>query len=152
MIHKIYKVGGKYDFKYFIPKIAISFLISHVITIFIKLIFLSGKNIIKIKMEQNYNLAYNASYSVKRNLCIKYTIFFISGLIFLVFFWMVLSAFGAVYQNTQIFIFENTLISFAFDLFYPFIINIFPCILRISSLSSKKSECVYNFSKFLHII
>ena len=31
MLHMIYKLGGKYDFMYFIPKIAISFVISYVI-------------------------------------------------------------------------------------------------------------------------
>ena len=74
--------------------------------------------------------------------------------IFLVFFWMLLSSFGAVYQNTQIFIFDNTLISFGISLVFPVFFNIFPCALRICSLNSKEknSEALYNFSKILQII
>ena len=102
-------------------------------------------------MIPNINLAQKASYSVKRKLCLKCIIFFISGLMFLVFFWMLLSSFGAVYQNTQIFILKNTLISFAIDLLYPFIFNIFPGLFRIYSLNSKKSEYLHNFSKILQI-
>ena len=82
---------------------------------------------------------------------IKYTIFFILGIIFLGFFWILLSSFGAVYQNTQIFLVKNTLISFAIDMVYPFFYNIFPCIFRMISLSAK-SEYIYNFSKFLQLL
>ena len=91
---------------------------------------------------------------VKRRLIIKYTLFFIFGLIFLGFFWILLSSFGAVYQNTQMFVFKNTLISFAMSFVYPFIINIFPCIFRILAINSEKQseECIYNFSKFLQLL
>ena len=82
---------------------------------------------------------------------IKYTIFFILGIIFLGFFWILLSSFGAVYQNTQIFLVKNTLISFAIDMVYPFFYNIFRCIFRMISLSAK-SEYIYNFSKFLQLL
>ena len=67
---------------------------------------------------------------------------------------MLLSSFGAVYQNTQIFVFENTLICLGISFAYPFFINIFPYILRIPSLNSESKEqsCLYNFSKFLQIL
>ena len=152
MLHQIYETGGKYDIIYFMPKIVISFVISYVITIIIKLIFLSERNIFKIKIQPNLSLASDISYKEKKNLVIKYTIFFILGIIFLFFFWMLLSSFGAVFQNTQIFIFKNTLISFAISLFYPFFISIFPCIFRLYSISSKSNECMFNLSKFLQIL
>ena len=68
----------------------------------------------------------------------------------LIFFWMLLSSFGAVYQNTQFIVFENTLISFGISFIYPFFYNIFPCFFRMCGLNSK-SECLYNFSKALQI-
>ena len=154
MIHKIYEEGGKYDIIFFLPTISISFAISYVITIIIKLIFLSERNLVKIRVQPTYNIANNISSKEKRNIVIKYIIFFILGTLFLTFFWFILSAFGAVYQNTQIYIFENSLISFGMSLFYPIFISIFPCIFRIASLNSqnKNSECSYNFSKFLQIL
>ena len=67
---------------------------------------------------------------------------------------MLLSSFGAVYPNTQMFIFKNTLISFAMSLVYPFIIYIIPCALRMSSLNNeeKDKEYLYKISKFIQIL
>ena len=154
ILHEIYAIGGKYDFMYFLPKITISFAISYVITNIIKYIFLSERNIFEIRIQPTYSLAYDISLKEKRNLVIKYTIFFILGIIFLVFFWMLLSSFGAVYQNTQIFIFKNALISFSMSLCFPFIIIIFPAIFRICALNSneKNNEYMFKLSKFLQIL
>ena len=152
IMHKIYEDGGKYDILYFLPKIVISFLISYYFSIIIKIIFLSERNIFQIRQQITLSLAYNIFDKVKKNLVFKYTIFFILGLIFLVFFWMLLSSFGAVYPNTQIFIFENALISFGISLIYPFFIDIFPCVFRMGSLKSNKSECLYKVSKFLQML
>ena len=151
ILHKIYEEGGKYDVFYFLPKIFFSFIISYYITSLIKIIFLSQRNIIKIKQEDLLSIAVEISYKVKKNLVIKYIIFFIVGIIFLFFFWMLLSSFGAVYPNTQIFIFKNTLISFAFGLVYPFFICLLPSALRISSLNNgkKDSECMYKISNLI---
>ena len=154
MIHKIYKDEGKYDFIYFIPKISISFSISHFVFILIKYIYLSERNLLNVKKQKTINSAQEIASNEKRNLIIKYTLFFIIGIIFLSFFWMLLSSFGAVYQNTQIIVFENTLICLGISFAYPFFINILPCILRIPSLNSesKDQSCLYNLSKFLQIL
>ena len=152
IMHDIYEVGGKYDIIYFIPMIVISFAASYYITIIIKIIFLSERNIIQVRKELTASFAENISDKVKKNLVIKYVIFFILGLIFLGFFWMLLSSFGAVYPNTQMFIFKNTLISFAISLIYPFFIVIFPCFFRMCSLKSNNSECMYKVSKFLQML
>ena len=85
-MHKIYEIGGEYDIIYFLPKIIISFIASYYLTIIIKLIFLSERNITKVRKQVSLSLAYSISDKVKKNLVIKYIIFFISGLIFLVFF------------------------------------------------------------------
>ena len=103
-------------------------------------------------MQPTLSAGYYISGKIKKALVIKYTMFFILGLIFLVFFWFLLSSFGAVYQNTQIFIFKNALISFAMVLCYPFFINIFPSIFRAISLGINANECMFNLSKFLQIL
>ena len=154
IIHEIYEEGGSYNIIYFIPKIVISFAISHIASIILKYIFLSERNIIQIKRETFLSKAENMVGKVKRNLVIKYSLFFVFGLIFLWFFWMLLSSFGVVYQNTQMFVFKNTLISFAMSFIYPLIINIFPGIFRISAINSEKKseECIYNASKILQLL
>ena len=154
IMHKIYEDGGKYDIFYFLPIISICSLASYYCTAFIKFIFLSEGNISQVRKQPTLSLAYKTSNKVKKNLIIKYIIFFSFGIIFLVFFWMLLSSFGAVYSNTQMFIIKNTLISFAMSLFYPIFINILPCMFRMCSLKTKPKNhgCVYRISKFLQIL
>ena len=153
-IHKIYKDEGIYNFIYLIPFISYSFIISHTLIIIIKYFFLSERNIAGIKHENDYNEASEKADKIKRLLIIKYICFFIIGLLFLLFLWYNLSSFGAVYQNTQIYLIKNTLISFGFSLIYPFIINLIPAILRIYSLKEKKEnrECFYKISKVFQLI
>ena len=151
IIHKLYEEGGKYDIVYFLPKILLAFVISHFICVIIKYIFLSERNIIQIKMQQTFAKANNIASKITRIILLKCIIFFILGVSFLIFFWMLLSSFGAVYKNTQIIVFENTLISFGISLIYPFIINIFPGILRVCSIGCKL-KCMYNLSKCFQLL
>ena len=154
MIHKIYEDGGKYNILYFLPTICISFTISHFLTVIIKSIFLSERNICLIKKQTSYNNASDIYDKVEKKLVIKYIAFFIIGIIFLSLFWLFLSSFGAVFQNTQIILVKNTLLSFLIAFIYPFIINILPSIIRKCSLLDKKnkSECSYKFSQFLQLL
>ena len=151
MLHKIYKEGGKYNIINYLPKILIAFGSSHVLTIIIKFIFLSERNILQVRKQSTLYKAIEISSLVKRRLVIKYIIFYLVGILILGFFWILLSSFGAVFQNTQIIIFENTLISFGISFIYPLFINIFICLFMIFSLKSK-SKYFYNFSKIIKII
>ena len=154
VIHKLYEDGGGFDVVYFIPQISISFAVSHIITVLIKFIFLSESNIIEVRKQKTYTAAIHISTKVKKNIICKYVIFYISGIIFLFFFWMLLSSFGAVYQNTQVILFESVLISFGISFVFPIFYNIIPCILRTCSLNNKEknSDCIYKTSKFLQIL
>ena len=151
-IHKIYKDDGYYNLIYLIPHICYSFVISHTLNIIIKNIFLSERNICKIKNEKDINKSYDIVDDVKKCLIIKYICFYIMSIIFLLFFWYYLSSFGAVYKNTQIYLIKNTAISLGFSLIYPFFINIIPSILRICSLRSRNEKCKYKISKFIQFI
>ena len=107
-----------------------------------------------IKMQTSFEASERIADKERRNLICKYVIFFIMSIIFLEIFWFILSSFGAVYKNTQTFIFKNTLISFCISFFYEIFINIFPCILRTLSLRTKdkNKEYIYSFSKFLQVL
>ena len=151
VIHKIYKLDGKYDIIYFIPKILISFIISYIITRILQYIVLSERYIFQIKKEISLSSAKDISKKVKKKLFIKYVLFFIFTFILLIFSWILLSSFGSVYQNTQIIILYNTLISFGMNICYTIIYNIFPAITRINSLKLKRKHR-YQLSKLLQIL
>ena len=151
-IHKIYEEKGNYNFIYLAPHISYSFIISHTMYIIIKYLSLSERNICEIKNEQNFEKANDKIYNVKKCIKIKYISFFLLSLLFLIFFWYYLSSFGAVYQNSQIYLIKNILISFGFALTFPFIIILFACIIRIYSLNIRSRECMYKLSKFFQFI
>ena len=69
-------------------------------------------------------------------------------------FWYYLTSFNAIYKNTQIYLIKNTCISFGFSLVYPFIINIFPMMIRTCSIHSAKKdhEYFYKVSQILQLI
>ena len=62
-----------------------------------------------------------------------------------------ITCFCGIYENTQIHLIKDTLISFGLSLIYPFFIYLLPGIFRISAISDpkKKRECLYNFSKLI---
>jgi len=151
-IHQIYEDKGIYNFIYLVPYILYSFIISHTLSFIIKYIFLSDRNLYEIKNQKSYRKASDKSSDVKRCLIIKYICFFVLSYIFISFFWYYLSSFGAVYQNTQIYIIENTLISFSFSFIYPFVINTVPSLLRIYSLKESNRELTYKISKYIQYI
>ena len=107
----------------------------------------------EVKKQNNYNMAIKKKKEILKCIIIKYIIFFILNLVLLILFWYYLTSFNAVYQNTQIYLIENTCISFALSLFYPFIINIFPALLRMNSLTKKEDKsCLYKCSQILQLI
>jgi hypothetical protein len=137
-IHQIYEDKGIYNLFYLIPFTLYSFIISHFLFVFIKYFSLTERNISQIKN----NPSEDNIQKVKRNIIIKYITFYILSNSFLVFLWFYLSSFGAVYQNTQVYLIYNTMISFGFSLLYPFIFNLLPSYFRTYSLRNNK-ECVY---------
>jgi len=154
-MHQIYEDEGKYNFSYQFPKILISAISSTIILrIMLETLVLTDKSILQVKHELTRDLALNRKKQVLKCINIKFTIFFILNFILLVLFWYYLTCFNAVYENTQIYLIENTAISFGISLFYPFIINILPSALRMGSLGGKKSDnsCLYRTSQFLQLL
>ena len=78
---------------------------------------------------------------------------FVLNFIIIILFGYYLTCFSAVYKNTQVYLIENTAISFCFSLFYPFVINFFPSTFRSCFIDRKKrnKSCFYNFSKIIQI-
>ena len=154
-MHQIYEDEGEYNFGYQFPYIIISAIAS---TLFLRLMLqffiLTDKNIVEVKQQQNIILAKDKKKSILKCIKIKFAFFFVFNFILLGFFWYYLTCFNAVYKNTQIYLIENTCISFGISLFYPFIINLLPMSFRMCSINSKNQDhrCLYNISKFLQVL
>ena len=153
-MHNIYKSEGQLDLFSQIPHIFYSTVISSIISIVIKMLALSNKNMLKIKQINNTKKAMKESSILLGKLIIKFNLFFLFNFVLLVFFWYFISAFCAVYNNSQIILIENTLSSFGLSLLYPLGLNLIPGLLRIPSLKSesRNHELLYKFSKIIELI
>ena len=153
-MHQIHIEQGKYNLIYQIPQILYSTLISFVMTSLLKTLSLSQNEIIKIKKEINKVKAKKLAEKKKNCLKIKLYSFFFIGLSLLLFFWYYISAFGAVYKNTQIHLIKDTLISFAVSMSYPFLINLIPGIFRFFALKSEKHDknCLFITSQLIALL
>ena len=154
-MHQIYEDEGSFNINYQLPKILCSAFIS---TLFLRIILetlvLTDRNILEIKNQENYTNAKLMKTKTLKYVKIKFTIFFVLNFILLIIFWYYLTSFNAVYDNTQIYLLENTFVSFGLSLSYPLFWNIIPAILRMTSLNTKKHDrqCMYSFVKVLQII
>ena len=145
-MHKIYEDEGKFNFLYQIPQILYSSLISRFIDSFIRKFSLSQDNIIEFKQEKT-----KKSRKILCMLKFKFSIFYFSSLIILLFLWYYITCFCGIYINTQIHLIKDCIISLITSLVIPFVLYIIPGVFRISSLRVEKPtrKLLYSFSSFL---
>ena len=148
-MHKIYIDSGSFDFYYQLPQIIYSSIISYVINFIIEYLSLSESTIISIKSKNQINL--DIKNRVINCMKIKFCFFFIITLILLFIFWYYISCFCCIYENTQIHLIKDSLLSFAFSSILPFFICLIPGIFRILALNSKKNDksYIYKLSQML---
>ena len=149
-MHKVFLNYGKYNFFQQIPQIIYTIVVSQLIEVFLCYLSLTDKYIYKIK---NLKTSINKIETIKILRCmkIKLIMFFIFTSIFFAFYWYVVTAFCAVYENTQIIFLKDSLLSFLFGNLYPFVLYLIPSGLRILSLRSKKAKlkCIYRLSDII---
>ena len=154
-LHQIYEDEGSYNFVYQISYTLYSALIAtFMVRFMLHFLILTDKDVLEVKLKATQNLAINLKKQKLKCIKIKFAIFFILNFVLLGLFWYYLTCFNAIYKNTQIYLIENTFISFGFSLFYPFIINIFPMMMRMCSIhsSNKDQKCFYKTSQILQLI
>ena len=142
-MHKIYIDEGSFNFIYQLPQIIYSSLISSVLNLLLKLFALSEQNILgfkRNKTKENLDKRLKDLYSKLNK---KFIHYFVVSFIFLIFFWYYLSAFGAIYRNTQYHLIKDTIICFGLSMIYPFGIYLIPGIFRIPALSDPKNKRIY---------
>ena len=148
-MHRMFLDYGKYNFLLQITQIIISTVISQIMEVFICFLSLTDKHFYEIKnmKKKDKDKMLSILQCVKR----KITLFYIITFIMFAFYWYSIACFCAVYRNTQIAFIKNSLSSFALGLLYPFILYLFPALLRIISLKADKAKlsCLYKTSDLI---
>ena len=148
IMHKIYIDEGSFDFTYQLPQMFYSLIISSLLKSILNNLGLYEQKIILFK--NNKNIPLGKTLLIIR--C-KFVMFLIINFVFLLFFWIYLGCFCAVYKNTQIHLLLEVVSSFGISFINPFFECLLPCILRIKSLRSKaKRPLMFRISKLLQFI
>ena len=150
-MHKIYLDEGSFDFTYQLPKMFYSLIITSILKAILNFLGLYEENIIAFKNIEPKNL------SIKRkllfNIKFKISLFFIMTYILIVFIWIYLGCFCAVYKNTQIHLLLDVSSSFCLSFITPFFIYLIPGIFRMLSLRKKvERPLMFKFSQLLQLL
>ena len=153
-MHKVYKNYGKYDFLEQIPQIIYSTAVSQVLELILCYLSLTDKHLYQIKEIKNIQRKMDVVFQILR--CVKFKLagFYIFTFIFFVFYWYLVASFCAVYQNTQIIFIKDSISSFLIGLLYPFILYLFPALLRYIALkdrNKKRLKVIYKISDVIPI-
>ena len=148
-MHNIYVSKGKYDYIGQLAQMIYSTIVSQVLQIIINYLTMTDIQYYKIKENINEKNINEKDFKYLIN-CIKYKIIIFYSFTFLLFlsFWYSISAFCAVYENTQYIFIKDSISSFIMELIYPFILYLPPAGLRIISLKAKEKKNL----KFLYFL
>ena len=150
-MHQMHLDYGKYNFLLQIPQIVYSTLVSQLIEVFLCYLSLTDKHFYQIK-----SLAVPTKekvFEIIKCVKIKIAFFFIFTLLMFIFYWYAIACFCSVYENTQSAFIKDSISSFILGLLYPFVLYLFPAILRIIALKLNKVNLrfVYTLSDIIPI-
>jgi Na+/melibiose symporter-like transporter len=153
-IHKLFLNGVKYNFGQQILQIVLSIIITHVMEVILCFLSLTDRYIYEIKALPKDEKKPDKIFDILQKVRIKLMIFFISCLAISLFYWYFISAFCAVYYNTQGLYILDCFLSFIFFSINLCIIYAILALLRYLSLKrikKKKIKCLYNTSRVFPI-
>ena len=150
IMREIYKYKGNTNAIIHIPNIVLSSLCSFIACLIVRFICLNEKDIYNITNEKNIEERKDKIKLAKRKASLKLYIFYALAAIILFLCWYYVSAFCAIFKNSQI----NYLIYFSICFLvcnlWPFVTSIIPTIMRRQALVSY-SETLYKASQIVSI-
>ena len=152
-MNEIYEEKGEYNFIDQAPQIIYSFILSYILDNIFNFLALSEDDALNLKHEKIFNRIEIVKSETMSGYKIKFAFFFLFSLASLVFFWYYIACFCAVYENTQIHLLSDSLISFGTSLLTPFAIYLLAPLIRINTLKTKSrtNEMLFNFGQMITI-
>ena len=152
--HKLFMSGVHYYFSYQILQIILSVIITYFVETFLCYITYTDRYIYEIKIFYKNEKNNDRIFKILRYIRIKLITFFIISFIILLFYWYFVSAFCAVYPNTQKIYLLDCTISFLIFCAIPFVVYAIITILRIIAIQDrdkKRCKCLYKISRAIPI-
>ena len=153
-MHRKYVNNEDFTFVQKIPQLLFTLIVSHIIEVILCFMGMTDSHLYKIKELSNSQKNGEQVINIIEKMKHRLIGYFIFTFLLFAFNWYFISAFCAVYQNTQIIFLRDTGISFLTSMIDPFIIYGITTMLRYISLLScckKKLGCVYKLSDLIPI-
>ena len=153
-MHHLYVNNGEYSFVQQSPQILYSLIVSHILEVFLCYLSMTDTSVYQIKGLSKEEKSGEKILDIIECMKKKLVGFFVFTFFLFLFYWYFISAFCAVYHNTQKIFLRDSLTSFITSMIDPFLIYGVTMILRLSSLSCccrKKCGCLYKISDLIPI-
>ena len=147
IMRKIYIYRGNTDAAVHVPNIILSSLCCIIMNFLVNFVSLSNRDMIRAKKENDKTKVNNIKTWIK----VKTFILLGISTLLIALFWYYVSAFCAVFKNSQGHYFVNVLVAFIVCNLWPCVTSLIPAALRKAGLS-KKSSCMYKASKIVYYI
>ena len=148
IMREIYKYKGNTNAAIHVPNIILSSLCCIIMNFIVRFVTLSERDISKINCETNPDNKKKLCKSTEKILKIKVIILFAVSFILLGICWYYVSAFCAVFKNSQGHYFVNVFISFLVCNLWPCMTSLIPPIFRKQGIKNK-SPCMYKASQII---
>ena len=148
IMRNIYIYKGNTNAAVHVPNIILSSLCSFIASIIVRFICLGERDISKVIVEKNIEKRKAFAEKAKKCANIKIIILYIASGCLLFLCWYYVSAFCAVFKNSQKNYLINTLISFIVCNLWPFVTTFIPTIMRRKAIE-KKSATLYKSSQYV---
>ena len=148
IIREIYIYKGNTDAAVHVTNIILSSLCTYIMSFIIRFVSLSERNIMAIKRENDPENRDHKIAKILQVLKIKIIVLFVISGLLISLCWYYVSAFCAVFKNSQANYFINTLVAFIVCNIWPCVTSLIAPIFRLKSLNNG-SECMYKFSQII---
>jgi hypothetical protein len=148
--HKLFLSGVHYYINYQLLQMSLSVIITYVAEVILCYVTYTDRYIYEIKNFYKNEKNQEKIFKILKFIRTKLITFYIVCLVILLFYWYFISAFCAVYPNTQKIYLLDCTISFAVFSIIPFIVYAIATVLRLISMKDvekKRFKCLYKASQ-----
>ena len=149
IMRALYIYKGNTDAAVHIPNIVMSSICCLIMSFIVRFVTLSERDISKVVHERNPDQRKGLAEKTKIALKVKILILFIISGLLICLCWYYVSAFCAIFKNSQGHYFINVLVTFILCNIWPCVTSLIAPIFRIKSLKDKNSGCMYKFSQII---
>jgi hypothetical protein len=149
IMREIYIYKGNTDAAIYVTDIILSSLCCLFMNLIIRFVSINERDVYNIIKEKIIEERLLLAEKTKRCQKIKIAILFTISLLLIGLFWYYVSAFCAIFKNSQGHYLFNVLVSFIICNIWPFVTSLIAPYFRISSLKSENKQCMYKFSKII---